>query len=125
MILHRLSAASTGGGVPESCGVALDIMGGAKQLFARKLGKTVPENCGMGGREPVGLDSHPVLEFAGQAGKRFFGARNRVVEILFGDAPQYVLQRIRLRDPVMVGERLYLERAGLVFRHDDFLSGSR
>jgi hypothetical protein len=34
---------------------------------------------------------------------------------LFGDAPQDVLQRIRLRDHVMVGERLDLERAGLVF----------
>jgi hypothetical protein len=101
----------TCGGVPESGGVALDVMGGAKQLFARKLGKTVSENCGVCGREPVGLDSHPVIEFAGQTRKRFFGARNRVVEMLFGDAPQHVLQRIRLRDHVMVGECLDLERS--------------
>jgi len=35
------------------------------------------------------------------------------------------LQRIGLRDDVMVGEGLDLERAEFVFRHDDFLSVSR
>jgi hypothetical protein len=62
---------------------------------------------------------------ARQVGKGFFGARDRIVEIFFGDAPQHLLQRIGLRDHMMVSEGLDLERAGLVFRHDDFLSGSR
>ncbi len=100
-----------GGRVSERGGVALDVMGGAKQLFAVVVRKTVLENGGVGGREPVGLDRHPVLELAGQAGKRLFRARDRIVEILFGDAPQHLAQGIGLRDHVMVGEGLDLDVA--------------
>ena len=93
-----------GGGEAEGGGVALDVVGGAKQLFAGVVGKAVAENGGMRGREPVGFDRHPVLEFAGQAGKRLFRAPDRIVEIGFGDAQQHLAQRIGLRDHVMVGE---------------------
>jgi hypothetical protein len=85
-------------------------MGGAKQLFARGLGKAVPENGGVRGREPVGFGFHPVLEFARQAGERLFGARHRVVEVLFSDTPQHLAQGVGLRDHVMVGEGLDLHR---------------
>ena len=54
-----------GGGEAESRGIALDVMGGAKQLFAVVGGEPVAENGRMRRREPVGLDGHPVLEFAG------------------------------------------------------------
>src|SRR5882672_6807300 len=53
---------NAGGGKSESGGVALDVMGGAKQLFAGGLGKAVLEDGGVGGREPVGFYLHPVLE---------------------------------------------------------------
>ena len=72
------------------------------------VGKAVPENGGVGGREPVGFDRHPVLEFAGQTRKRLFRARNGIVEIVFGNAPQHLAQRIGLRDHVMIGEGLDL-----------------
>ncbi len=114
MIRHRLSAAAPAEGKPKVSGVALDVMGGAKQLFARRAGKAVLEHGGVGGREPVGFDRHPVLEFAGQAGKRLFGARDRIVEILVGDAPQHLAQRIGLRDDVMIGEGLDLELSGFL-----------
>ena len=55
---------SAGGGESEGGSVALDVVGGAKQLFARGLGKAVLENGGVSGREPVGFGRHPVLEFA-------------------------------------------------------------
>ena len=54
-----------GGGKAERRGIALDVMGGAKQFFAVVGGETVAMNGGVGGGEPVGLDRHPVLEFAG------------------------------------------------------------
>ena len=95
-----------GGRVAEGGGVALDIMGGAKQLFAVLVRKAVLQNGGVRGREPVGLDRHPVLEFARQAGKGLFRALDGIVEILFLDAPQHLAQRIGLRDHVMVGEGL-------------------
>ena len=99
-----------GGRISEGGGVALDVMGGAKQLFARVAGKAVLENGGVSRREPVGFDRHPVLEFAGQAGQGLFRARDRIVEILFVDTAQHLAQRIGLRDHVMVGEGLDLER---------------
>ena len=39
---------NAGGGKSESGGVALDVMGGAKQLFAGGLGKAVLEDGGVG-----------------------------------------------------------------------------
>ena len=99
-----------GRGIAEGGGIALDVMSGAKQLFAAVVGEAVLENGGVRGGEPVGLDRHPVLEFAGQAGERLFRARDRIVEILFGNTPQHLAQRIGLRDHVMVGEGLDLER---------------
>src|SRR5258705_8939681 len=61
-------AEALGGGasgrVSESSGVALDVMGSAKQLLAGEFRKTVLANCRVGGREPVGFDRHPVLEIA-------------------------------------------------------------
>ena len=110
-----------GGRESECRGIALDVMGGAKQFLAGRVGEAVAENGGMGRREPVGLDRHPVLEFAGQAGKRLFGARHGIVEILFGDPPQHLAQRIGLRDHVMVGEGLDLRASRLFFRHDGSL----
>ena len=52
-------------GEAEGRGVALDVMGGAKQLFAVFIGEAVAENGGVGCREPVGFDRHPVLELPG------------------------------------------------------------
>ena len=46
-----------GGGKSEGGGVALDVMGGAKQLFAREVGEAVLEDGGMGRRQPVGFDA--------------------------------------------------------------------
>jgi len=80
----------------------------------------------VGRRQPVGLDRHPGLEFARQAGKRFFRARDRIVEIveiLFGDTPQHLAQRVGLRDHVVIGEGLDLDVA-LVDRHDGFPGAS-
>ena len=70
-----------GGGEAESGGVALDVVGGAEQLFAIVVGKAVTQDRGMRGRKPVGLDRHPVLEFARQAGERLFGARDGIVGV--------------------------------------------
>ena len=48
-----------------------------------------------------------------------FSARaDGIVEVVFGDAPQHLAQRIGLRDDVMVGEGLDLNVAGLFFRHE-------
>ena len=93
-----------GGGESEGGGVALDVMGGAKQLFAREAGEAVLENGGMRRRKASGFDHHPVLEFAGQARQRLFGTRDRIVEVPFGDAPQHVAQGIRLGDDVVIDE---------------------
>ncbi len=105
------------GGISEGRGVALDVMGGAKQFLVGVFGKAVPDDGRVRGRKPVGLDHHPVLEFAGQAGKRLFRARDGVVEILFGDAAQHLAQRIGLGDDVMVSEGLDVDARGLFFGH--------
>ena len=47
----------------------------------------------MRGREPVGFDRHPVLEFAGQAGKRLFRARDRIVEVAIRATRRNTLRR--------------------------------
>ena len=39
-----------GGGIAERGGVALDVMGGAKQLFARRDGEAVLQDRGVSGR---------------------------------------------------------------------------
>ena len=90
MMRQRLSAAAPRGREAERGGVALDVMGGAKQLFAVVDGEAVAENDRMRRREPVGLDRHPVLEFAGQSGERLFRAPDRIVEVGFGNAQQYL-----------------------------------
>ena len=46
-----------GGREAEGGGVALDVMGGAKQLVARGAGKAICQDRGVGGREPVGFRS--------------------------------------------------------------------
>ena len=106
-------AQALGGGAgrreTEGGGVALDVMGGTEQFVARGFRKAVLEDGGVGRREPVGFDFHPVPEFAGQAGQRLFRARDGIVEILFGDAPQHLAQRIGLGDHVMIGEGLDLD----------------
>src|SRR4051794_18326741 len=114
-----------GRGIAEGGGIALDVMSGAKQLFTAFVGKAALENSGVRGREPVGLDRHPLLEFAGQAGERLFCARHRVVEILFGNTPQHAAQRIWLRNHMMVGESLDIERDALVCWHGEFLGAKR
>src|ERR1700761_1782564 len=86
--------------ITEGRSIALDVMGGAKQLFGGGIGKAVLEDRGVGGRQPVGLDNHPVLELAGEAGQRLFGARHGIIRILVVDAAQHFAQRIRLRDDV-------------------------
>jgi len=96
-------------------------MGGAKQLFAGLVVEAVAQNGGVSGGKPVGLDRHPVLEFARQPGQRLLGAPDGIVEVGFGNAQQHLEQRVGLRDHVMVGEGLYLQIFGFLFRHDGFL----
>ena len=115
---------NAGGGKTKRCGVAFDVMGGAKQLLAVIVGEAVAENRGMSRREPVGLDRHPVLEFTGQSGQRLFRAADGIVEVGFGNAQQYLAQGIRLRDHMMIAEGFDFYRSRASFRHDGFLDAS-
>jgi hypothetical protein len=94
----------TRGREAERGGVAFDVVGGAKQLLAIVDGETAAQNGRMRCREPVGLDRHPVLEFAGQSGERLFRAPDGIIEVGFGNAQQHLAQGVGLRDHMMVGE---------------------
>src|SRR5205823_12575601 len=63
------------------------------------------------------LYTQSMSELAGKACKRLLGASHLIVEIFSANTPQHAAQGIGLRDHVMVGEGLDLERAPVVFRH--------
>ena len=107
----------------ERRGVALDVMRGAEQLVAPLLGEAVVADGDIGGRQPVDLGRHPVLELAGEARKRLLGAGDRIVHVLFVDPAQNLAQRIGLRDHLMRGEGLDLDVSCAVLRHDACLVG--
>ena len=119
MMRQRLSAAAPAEGKPKVGGVALDVVGGAKQLFAVVVVEAVAQDNGMCGGKPVGLDRHPVLELARETCQRLLGARDGIIEVGFGNAQQHPAQRVGLRDDVMVGEGLDLQHSVFFFRHDD------
>ncbi len=108
MMRHRLSAAAPADGKPNVA--ASPLMSWAARNSSSRLSSVKPSRrtARMRGREPVGLDRHPVLEFARQPGERLFRARDGIVEVGFGNAQQHLAQRIGLRDHVVVGEGLDL-----------------
>ncbi len=94
----------------EGRGVALDVVSGAKQLAAGVRIEALLQDRGMCCGKAVAFAAHPGLELAGEIGQRLFGARDGIVELAIDDAADRVLQCVRRRDDLVIGESLHLRR---------------
>ncbi len=90
------------GGVAESRGLALDVVGGAKQRVMRFLVEAGPFDLLPRGFEPLAFGMHPVGELVRQLGQSRFGARDRIV-IRVGHMHDGFAQPVRRRDHLVVG----------------------